>query len=130
MSTLKVNTIQDASGNNGTTPALLYNGTAKAWVCLGFPGGTPTINASYNVTSLTDNGVGDATINFTNALADGNYCISGISQIDQTANAQCGEFGISRAAAYTPLNTSARIRTNNGAQVAADVRLATFVFHR
>lgn len=32
-----------------------------------------TIRASYNVSSITDNGVGDYTVNFATALADANY---------------------------------------------------------
>ena len=44
----------------------------KAWV--NFNGtGTVAIRASYNVSSITDNGTGDYTVNFTTALADGNY---------------------------------------------------------
>jgi hypothetical protein len=44
----------------------------KAWV--NFNGtGTVAIRASYNVTSITDNGTGDYTVNFTTALPDANY---------------------------------------------------------
>lgn len=43
-----------------------------AWV--NFNGtGTPAIRDGYNVTSITDNGTGDFTINFTNAVANANY---------------------------------------------------------
>ena len=35
--------------------------------------GTPSIRASGNVSSITDNGVGDYTINFTSAMQDANY---------------------------------------------------------
>lgn len=50
---------------------------AKAWV--NFNGtGTIAINASYNVTSLTDNGTGDYTVNFTTALGDANYSMAGM----------------------------------------------------
>jgi hypothetical protein len=34
-----------------------------------------SIRASYNVSSITDNGVGDYTVNFTTALADANYAV-------------------------------------------------------
>jgi hypothetical protein len=45
----------------------------RAWV--NFNGsGTPAIRASGNVTSLTDNGVGDYTVNFTTGMPDVNYC--------------------------------------------------------
>ncbi len=76
MSTLKVGTIQDTSGNNSSTPNEVANGRAKAWV--NFNGsGTVAIIDSYNVASITDNGTGDYTINFTNAMTDADYCVSG-----------------------------------------------------
>lgn len=47
----------------------------KAWV--NFNGtGTVAIRASYNVSSITDNGTGDYTVNFTTAMADANYSYS------------------------------------------------------
>jgi hypothetical protein len=47
-------------------------GTLKAWV--NFNGtGTVAIRGSGNVSSITDNGTGDYTVNFTTALADANY---------------------------------------------------------
>lgn len=48
---------------------------AKVW-CLWTTVTTTTITASYNVTSLTDNGTGDTTINFTVAFSSGNYSYS------------------------------------------------------
>jgi len=64
MSTLRVNTLQNASGVE------VY--TAKAWV--NFNGtGTVAIRASLNVSSITDNGTGNYTVNFTSAIADANY---------------------------------------------------------
>jgi len=54
------------------------SGLAKAWV--NFDGtGTVAIRASFNVSSITDNGTGDYTVNFTTALADANYtsCLTG-----------------------------------------------------
>jgi hypothetical protein len=45
---------------------------AKAWVS--FNGtGTPAIRGSFNVSSITDNGTGDYTVNFTTALTDANF---------------------------------------------------------
>lgn len=75
MSTLKVNTIQNASGVE------VY--TAKAWV--NFNGtGTVAIMASGNVSSITDNGTGDYTVNFTTAMPDANYAMMGSG--DNTGN--------------------------------------------
>ena len=56
---------------NGSAP--IYG--ARAWV--NFNGtGTVAIRASGNVSSITDNGTGDYTVNFTTAMADANYSIS------------------------------------------------------
>jgi hypothetical protein len=57
------------------TDAKLSGTTCKAWV--NFNGtGTVAIRASYNVSSITDNGNGDYTVNFTSALTDANYSTS------------------------------------------------------
>lgn len=49
-----------------------HQSAAKAWVR--FNGtGTPAITVSYNVSSITDNGAGDFTINFTTAFSSANY---------------------------------------------------------
>ncbi len=48
--------------------------TCRAWV--NFNGsGTVAIRASGNVSSITDNGVGDYTVNFTTAMPDANYAV-------------------------------------------------------
>ena len=85
MSTLKVATIQDTSGNNSSTPAGIASGTAKAWV--NFNGsGTVAIRGSFNVASITDNGTGDYTVNFTTAMADTNYATVGVSSLNATGS--------------------------------------------
>ena len=56
---------------NGSAP--IY--AARAWV--NFNGtGTVAIRASGNVSSITDNGTGDYTVNFTTAMSDANYAYS------------------------------------------------------
>lgn len=53
----------------GNTAAQL----CRAWV--NFNGtGVVAIRTAYNVSSITDNGVGDYTVNFTTAMPDVNYC--------------------------------------------------------
>ncbi len=50
---------------------------AKAWV--NFDGtGTVSIRESFNVSSITDGGVGIYTINFTNSMTDTDYSVAGI----------------------------------------------------
>ena len=64
MSTLRVTTLATQAGVE------VY--TAKAWV--NFDGtGTVAIRASGNVSSITDNGTGVYTVNFTTAMSDTNY---------------------------------------------------------
>lgn len=49
---------------------------ARAWV--NFDGtGAVAIRASGNVSSITDNGTGVYTVNFTTAMPDANYCFQG-----------------------------------------------------
>jgi len=70
--TPNINSAQFATVS-GTAP--IY--PCRAWV--NFNGtGTVAIRASGNVTSITDNGTGDYTVNFTTALPDINFSINGI----------------------------------------------------
>ena len=68
-----------AIGTGGINQARI----AKAWA--EFDGSGLTLNASYNVSSVTDHGNRDYTINFSTAMADTNYSIVG-SNIGQTAS--------------------------------------------
>jgi hypothetical protein len=58
-----------------------YGSVATAYGCrawVNFNGtGTAAIRASGNVSSITDNGTGDYTVNFTTAMPDTNYCVTG-----------------------------------------------------
>ena len=72
MSTLRLTTISNQTGSSSVPSETVINGSAKAWV--NFNGtGTVAIRAAFNVSSITDNGTGDYTINFTNAMPDVNY---------------------------------------------------------
>ena len=65
---------------NSATVATV-SGTAPLYMCrawVNFNGtGTVAIRASGNVSSITDNGTGDYTVNFTTAMPDANYSVSG-----------------------------------------------------
>ena len=61
--------------NSATEADNAQKRTAKAWV--NFNGtGTVAIRASFNVSSVTDLGVGKYRINFTNSFSDGNYSVT------------------------------------------------------
>lgn len=74
MSTLKLDTIASRDGTESTDVTNVINGSAKAWV--NFDGINNTIRASFNVSSITDNGTGNHSVNFTNAMSDANYAVS------------------------------------------------------
>ena len=48
---------------------------AVAWVNFNGVSGSVAIRSSYNVSSITYNGTGDYTLNYTTALADTNYAL-------------------------------------------------------
>jgi hypothetical protein len=68
--------------------ALNATGTAPVYACrawVNFNGfGTVAIRASGNVSSITDNGTGNYTVNFTTAMPDANYCAL-VTSIPKTA---------------------------------------------
>jgi len=72
--------------NNDTGVLATQNGMtgiAKAWV--NFNGtGTVAIRDSFNVSSITDNGTGDYTVNFTTAMPNANYAITLTAQRNVT----------------------------------------------
>jgi len=79
MSTLKVSTIQDTSGNNSSTPAEVAEGRAKAWLNLTGTG-TIAIADDFNISSVTDRGTGRYSATFTNSMSNTNYVVVGTSE--------------------------------------------------
>jgi uncharacterized protein (DUF2147 family) len=76
MSTIRTDTLTNAAGTKSVPVATVVDGSAKAWV--NFNGtGTVAIRAAGNVSSITDNGTGDYTVNFTTAMSDANYNVCG-----------------------------------------------------
>lgn len=77
MSTLTVATVK----SNSSSPPAFQNtsGTEIGRLCRAFVTfnslGTVSIFAQYNVSSITDNGIGDFTLNFTSAFADTSYAV-------------------------------------------------------
>jgi len=71
---LTVDTLNSSTGVLATQNGM--SGVAKAWV--NFNGtGTVAIRSSFNVSSITDNGTGNYTINFTTAMPNTNYAATG-----------------------------------------------------
>jgi len=98
-------TTDDIAANAVTTAKLgsgEASGLCKAWV--NFDGtGTVAIRASYNVSSITDNDVGDYTVNFTTALADANYAVvaTGMRNSSYVADSNPVVIGLKSNTTYT-----------------------------
>ena len=83
--TITNNLTVSGTGNNSIAGTFQFNSgygsVATAYGCrawVNFNGdGTVAIRASGNVSSITDNGTGDYTVNFTNAMPDANYSVVG-----------------------------------------------------
>ncbi len=86
--------IGSTTANTGAFTTLSFNSgygsVATAYGCrawVNFNGtGTVAIRASGNVTSITDNGTGNYTVNFTNAMPDSNYALALTSEVQSTFN--------------------------------------------
>jgi hypothetical protein len=82
----------------------------KAWV--NFNGtDTVAIRGSYNVSSITDNGTGDYTVNFTTAMPDVNYVVSLVTSLFTVTNSAVALriYGTATGGATTKTTTALRI---------------------
>ena len=94
---------------------------ARAWV--NFNGtGTVAIRASGNVSSITDNGTGDYTVNFTTAMSDNNYSVSTSSSYNNGDNNSVLLHGIKNRTTYgnAMATGSVRVQSSDQAQSAVD----------
>jgi hypothetical protein len=100
--------------------------TCRAWV--NFNGtGTVAIRASGNVTSITDNGTGDYTVNFTTAMSDANYSVCGTASLLATGSATPRFVAPVSQAALSTSNCQIRTANDGGAtEDCASVSIAIF----
>jgi hypothetical protein len=85
--------------------------------------GTPAILAAGNVTSITDNGTGDYTLNFTTAMPDANYATAGMG-IRSTG----GDIIVKMKSETAPTTSAVRIGVTDGGGIAWDAsRVAVMV---
>ena len=130
-------TAPGASGNvltsNGSAWTSAANtGAAKVWV--NFDGtnafspnpSTSAIRGSFNVSSITRNGTGDYTVNFTNALADANYSVI-VSADPATGSGGIPYNGLSYSG-FSPTGSFARVRTTTSGSFADSTTVCVAVF--
>ena len=92
MSTILVNTLTGTStagsiavtGEGNSTTTNLQQGLGKAWA--NYSGSGTTFRDSFNCASATDNGAGDYTTTFTNAMNNDDYSFSVGIRLDSGAD--------------------------------------------
>ena len=134
--TANVDNIQSSTTG---TPVVFKDGNGtqigtlcRAWVQ--FQGGNGntagTINASFNTSSITVNGTGDYTMNFTTALADNKYAAMGCGDTNNGVGPQHIQvfWNVSGNSASSPTTSGFRFgNTNSGSGVnTATICMAVF----
>jgi len=126
MSTLSVGTIQSST----TSPPTIDNsaGTEIGTFCrtwVNFNGqGTIATRASFNVSSIFDNGTGSYTINFTTALVDANYVCT------VSASAATDSINLNPPAGVDRTASSLRIDVESAAPAQFDAELIDVAIFR
>jgi hypothetical protein len=136
--------------SNSTTQAILdtsgnfqfnsgYGSVATAYGCrawVNFNGtGTVAIRASGNVSSITDNGTGDYTVNFSTAMPDANYSAIAVAsgQYGTNMGGQIGMFTnatVGGGAETAPTTAATRFVFNNYSSNNYDAKYVSFAVFR
>ena len=104
----------DMLANDAVTDAKEnLSGSLKAWI--NYDGYGNSIRASYNISSVTDNGLGDYTIYIDNDFSDVNYCWTG------TATTATGTEVTVRCMGFSSASQS----TSDNAHLAGSTRVST-----
>jgi hypothetical protein len=122
--TTNVDTIQSSTAN---TPVVFKDGNGtqigtlcRAWV--NFNGtGTVAIRASFNVSSITDNGTGNYNVNFTTAMPDADYAaFVTCKPVDTGGSISMGNLGYYGSATSPMSTTSVRVMSQAASAGVAD----------
>ena len=130
-----------AAGVSGTTGSFSgnmsfnsgYGSSAVAYGCrawVNFNGtSTVAIRGSGNVTSITDNGTGDYTVNLTTAMPDANYAVSATNEYSNTRGDAASNHNI-YIAAYAASTSTANIQTFSSSPVYTDSQTISIAIFR
>jgi len=113
---------------NPSTNVEGINYSCRAWV--NFNGtGTVAIRASGNVSSITDNGTGDYTVNFTTAISDANFCTVFGGQ-GTTGAALAYASGRGNQSTLQQTTTTLQVLCANGANAVVDLLMVSVAIFR
>ena len=129
MSTVKTNTLTGTTsagsivvtGEGGSTTTNLQQGLAKVWCNADQSGNS---SDSFNVGSVTDNGTGDVTYNFSNAMSNAVYSFVGACSRDSASTNEGFVFSI-----HSQATGSARARHLYHGQTAYDHDIMNTAIH-
>jgi hypothetical protein len=128
-SILKVDTITGVAtagsiavtGEGNSTTTNLQQGLAKVWINFDGDASDIAIRDSFNVSGNTDNGTGDYTITFSNAMSNGNYSLAGVGE----AGGGSSVMGLAVNSTDGLTTASARIFTKTGSPADSNVVTST-----
>lgn len=120
MSTIRADNIGPSDG--GTTRSLV-RGTAAAWI--DFNGtGTVAVRDSENVSSLTDNGSGDYTVNFNSSFTNTNIITQGSAS---TSSSNPNGIWTSGSGIATTNSRTLRLQNTNGSNLDCEIAQGSFL---
>lgn len=114
--------IPAAAPSTPVAHGLYRDNICKGWGHVSVSGGTPTLNADYNVTSVTDSGVGELTVTWETDFSSANYAL--LPGGRGTAGSDHIIFDID--ADNAPSTGSCRLTAATGGNVLADPQIWTF----
>ena len=114
----------DVTGEGNSTTTNLQQGLAKQWVNIDASTSTPSLENSFNVASLTDQGTGLFDYNTTNNFSNAKFAGSGCHDV-YTARAGAIESSDDRGNSTSIVRT----RVNNSGGTAFDSREIMFSTH-
>ena len=115
--------IPAAAPSTPVAHGLYRDNICKGWGQVSVSGGTPTLNADYNVTSITDSGVGELTVTWETDFTSANYALLPGGQAP--AGSDHSIFAID--ADNNPATGSCRLTCATGGNVLQDPQKWTFV---
>ena len=127
--TLTISTLSD--GTYTTSSTNIIRGVCVAWVA--FNGTSGAVLGGYNVGSVTRNSTGNYTVNYTNALADTLYCVSGSTVGTTNLTGSGNATGIFNLPTATSVKSTTQVSlavVNNNDSANVDANCVSIVIHR
>lgn len=104
MSNLLVDNLAKADGTLSVGMQYVSRGSAKAWANLNGTG-TIALRDSLNVSGVVDNGTGDYTFNFSNAISDTNFGVTFGARGNGFSDGHLNEYSVSTSRTSSSLRT-------------------------